>query len=71
MKSSDTQVRPASGNILVHLLWLVPTLYLLPLLAIFVDECVLHTMWFSGHLPGWIGPVFRTLYPFYLVLAYF
>jgi type VI protein secretion system component VasK len=47
------------------LVMLVATaLYILVFLAIFMDEIVWHSNWFSRNLPGWFGPVIRTLYPF-------
>ncbi|MBS0265803.1 MAG: hypothetical protein JSS02_27980 [Planctomycetes bacterium] len=39
-------------------------LYSLPFIALTVDEVVLHTNWFSKHLPAWVGDVMRTVYPF-------
>lgn len=40
-------------------------IYLLPFVAIAIDERVLKTYWFSHHLPNQAGEVFHALYPFY------
>lgn len=40
-------------------------IYLLPFIAVMVDETVLHTHWFYNHLPAWVGEVLRAMYPFY------
>ena len=44
-------------------------IYLLPFIALTVDEVVLHTNWFSKDLPPWFGDVMRALYPFSVVFA--
>ena len=44
-------------------------IYLLPFIVITVDEVVLHTNYFSKHLPGWVGDVVRAVYPFYTVFG--
>ena len=38
-------------------------LYLLPPLLIIFDESVLKTSWISNHIPRWLDPPFRTIYP--------
>ena len=62
-KSSDDSGLRAS----VWSKWLMVALiiYILPFVAIAIDEEVLKTFWFSHHLPDKVGDVLRAIYPFY------
>lgn len=37
-------------------------MYLLPFVAVTIDERVLKTFWFSRHLPSEVGDVMRVIY---------
>jgi len=43
-------------------------LYLIPFMAVMIDERVLKTFWFSQALPKWVGDFMRTIYPFWKLL---
>ncbi|HEY4416830.1 MAG TPA: hypothetical protein VGO57_14155 [Verrucomicrobiae bacterium] len=47
--------------------WLVAAvfIYLLPYIAVVIDERVLKTYWLARHLPHEFGDIARGLYPFY------
>src|SRR5690349_1697116 len=47
--------------------WLIVAfiIYILPFIAIAIDEGALKTFWFSSHLPHEAGDLVRSLYPFY------
>ena len=67
-QADDEQRGPAAQPVLW---WVVVALlvYLLPFLVLTVDEVVLHTNWFSKHLPAWAGDVMRALYPFHRIFG--
>ncbi len=46
--------------------WLLGALvvYLLPLIAVAVDELALKTYWFAGQSPGWVKHFLAVIYPF-------
>ena len=37
-------------------------IYLLPFVAVLLDEMVFKSRWFSSHLPDWFGKLFRAMY---------
>jgi len=39
--------------------------YLLPMLAVVVDEKILKTFWFAGNSPGWVKDLLGFIYPFW------
>ena len=60
----DAPASPNLGRVLAWGLVVALCLYPLPLAAVYMDEAVLKTFWFSHHLPHWVGDVLRTMYPF-------
>jgi len=61
-----------SGRATHFLLWwafAAFVIYLLPFIALTIDEVVLHTNWFSKHLPAWAGEVMRAAYPFHRIFS--
>jgi hypothetical protein len=48
--------------------WMIPfAIYIVPFVAIIIDERVLKTFWFLHHMPSGTGEVLRAMYPFYVV----
>ena len=40
----------------------IPILYLLPFVAVFLDEVVFGTHFFASNMPGWFEDVFEIVY---------
>ncbi len=65
-QNSSSGGRKATSAARSFLWWMSVALliYLLPFIVLTMDEVILHTNWFSKHLPAWCGDVMRGLYPF-------
>jgi hypothetical protein len=64
MKASEDTPRQSGAGFSGWLLCAV-LLYLLPMLAVVVDEMVLKTFWFAGSSPAWIKDFLSFIYPFW------
>ena len=62
-EADDNQAAQSDGLIL----WICGFIgiYLLPFIAVLVDEKILKTYWFAAHLSNGTEHVFRAMYPFY------
>jgi hypothetical protein len=64
MKDTGETSTRAGGGFSGWLLCAV-VIYLLPLLAVVVDEMVLKTFWFAGRSPAWVKDFLGFIYPFW------
>ena len=68
-RSSPEGKQATLASSLLWWMFIALLIYLLPFIALTVDEVVLCTNWFSKHLPPWFGDGMRALYPFFRIFA--
>ena len=67
--SSGSDQATSAPWLLLRWMFVALLIYLLPFILITVDEVVLHTNYFSKHLPAGAGDVMRAVYPFSSIFA--